>query len=197
MVRFYLIPILTVTDAEGFASRGPEYFAWRNSPPALFPGVRWEGRDYGNEPTMLVAADLTDPDAATLSGKADVVTFADVLDTKLGTNASTMQTAIEALNIPTGNLPASTTYRDVLRRLTAIFLVAQCAQGKGVTIFGPGVTLATQFGALPQAAQDAITTCAPALGYSLAGLTLTTTIRQMYSGIADQAAPTPMLGVTI
>lgn len=193
MVRFYIVPAIIVNGR-----RGPKYFAFRGNTTPLMPDtVNWEARDYGLEPSMIIAADLTDPQDVSLTGNADVIKFNDNLDTQVGANATSFQTAVEAINLPTGPIPATTTYRQLLRGFTGIFMLAQCAQGKGVSLFGAGATITTQFGALPQGSQDAITTCAPLLGFSTVGLVATTTIRQMYVSIANQASPTTMLGTAI
>jgi hypothetical protein len=103
MVRFYLVP---VEVSPGFT--GPKYFPYRGDPdpPALVQvgddgqSIRKESRTYGAEPSMLIAANTTDADDATLAAMPDVTKFADNLDTPLGARLGAMQTALEGLNLP-------------------------------------------------------------------------------------------------
>lgn len=191
MIRFYLVPVVLSGTA-----RGPKYFAWRNGPPPLFT-VGWEARDYGNEPSMLLAADMSDPDDATLSALSDVTKFADNLDSPLGARLATMQAALEALNLPAQMLTATTTDRQVIRGIMAIFSVAQCMQGKGFRVFGVGVTLATTMGQLSLSARQALQDCAAFLGYDITGITLASTIRQVLTTLVQQSSPSPMMGIMI
>lgn len=192
MVRFCLVPV------EGTATRGPKYFGYNDDPdpPALIQ-AGWEARDYGNEPLMLIAADVSDTDDATLSALVDVVKFADNLDTQLGAGLAAMQTALEALNLPAQMLTATVTHRQVIRGIMGCFAVVQCMQGKGFRPFEAGITLATQLSELGVPARQALQSCATTLGYDQTGITLASTIRQVLTKIVQQAAPSPMMGVTV
>ena len=64
-MRYYILPVDTVGNA-----RGPKYFKWGPSHPGY---VGWKGMDYGNEPVMLVAADLPPADHAVLAAQPDVI----------------------------------------------------------------------------------------------------------------------------
>jgi hypothetical protein len=194
VIRFYLVPVL-VTPATG--ARTPKYFATRYSPAPGGFAVPLASRDYGNEPSMLVAADMTDVDNATLVANTDVTKFADNLDQPLGADLATMTAALEALNLPAQMLTVATTHRQVVRGILAVFGVAGCMQGKGFRVFGAAITLATTLGSLPVAARTALQDCATALGYDQTGLTLASTVRQLLSVLVQQAAPAAMLGVTI
>lgn len=192
-VRFYLLPV------EGSSGRrGPKYFPYRGDPdaPALIQ-ANWNARDYGDEPLMLLAADLDDATSALLDGQADVTKFADDLDAQLGAQLAEMQNALEALNLPAQMLTSATTHRQVIRGIMAILTVAQCMQGKGFQVFGAGVTLATTLGAMPVAARQALQDCATSQGYDTTGITLASTVRQMLTKLVQQASPSPMLGVTV
>jgi hypothetical protein len=200
VIRFYLVP---VEAAPGFT--GPKYFPYRGDPdpPALVQlgddglSIHKEARTYGGEPSMLLCANTTDADDATLAALVDVTKFADDLDTQLGPRLAAMQTALEALNLPAQMLTTATTDRLVIRGIMAIFSVAQCMQGKGFNIFSAGVTLSTQLSALPVAARQALQDCAAFLGYDETGITLASTVRQLLTKLVQQASPSPMLGVTV
>lgn len=195
MVRFYLTPVETNPATNG---RGPKYFAYRGDPdaPALVSSP-WQARDYGNEPLMLVAADTADSDDALLAAQTDITKFADDLDTQLGARLAAMQAALEALNLPAQMLTATTTDRQVIRGIMAIFSVAQCMQGKNFNIFAPGITLSTTLSAIPAPARQALQDCATFLGYDQMGITLASTVRQLLTKLVQQASPSPMMGVTV
>ncbi|MBA3843513.1 MAG: hypothetical protein H0X39_13040 [Actinobacteria bacterium] len=191
MIRFYLVPALAVGDR-----RGPKYFNWFTAPTPLLLNP-WEARDYGNEPAMLLASDLSDADDATLTSQSDVTKFADNLDAALGANLATMQAALAALNIPGQMLTATSTYRETVRGIMGVFGVAQCMQGKGYNIFSPGITLSSTMASLPAAARTALSACGTALGYVISSVTGTSTVRDLLSLMMVQASPSPMLGVTV
>jgi hypothetical protein len=195
MVRFYLVPV--ETNAAG-NSRGPKYFPFRGdpNPPALI-ARDWEARDYGNEPSMVLAADLNDAEDALLASQPDVTKFADDLDTPIGAGLAAMQAALEALNLPANAITAGTTHRQVLRGVLGIFAIAQCMQGKGFRVFGGALTLTSTLGDLSVAARQALSSCAVTLGYDTSGTTLATTLRQVLVMIANQTNPTPMMGVSL
>lgn len=193
MVRFYLVPV----EVNG-NYRGPKYFPWGRDPdpPALIQ-AQWQARDYGDEPLMVVAADLDDTQDALLASQADVTKFADDLDMPLGANLAAMQAALEALNLPAQMLTSSVTYRQTLRGVLGIFAIAQCMQGKGFDIFAGGITLSTTMAQIPATPRNALEDCCVSLEFDISGVTGSTTVRQLLTLIANQASPTPMLGVTI
>lgn len=197
MIRFYLVPV--ETSASG-TERGPKYFrgAFRGEI-GYTPLVttQWRARDYGNEPSMLLAAEVSDSDDATLAALADVTKFADNLDTSLGAQLGAMQTALEALSLPAQMINSATTARQVIRGIMACFAVAQCMQGKGFRVFGAGITLATQLSALAVATRQALQSCATQLGYDQTGITLTSSVRDVLTKLVQQASPSPMMGVTV
>jgi hypothetical protein len=196
MIRFYLVPV----EVSG-NYRGPKYFNWSRDPdpPSLVhvlppsPVVK----DYGDEPLMIVAADVSDGDDAVLAALADVTKFADVLDTALGANLAAMQAALEALKLPANLLTAATTFRQTLRGILGIFMIAGCMQGKGFNIFAGAVTLSTTMSQIPAAPRTALQDCAVSLGFDISSVTGATTVRQLLNLIANQASPAPMMGVTI
>lgn len=193
MIRFYLVPV------EASAShRGPKYFPYHGdpNPPALIQ-ADWEAKDYGNEPSMLLASNLSNPDDVTLTAQPDVTKFADNLDQQMGADLATMQAALEALNLPAQMVTSTTTHRQVIRGIMGIFSVAQCMQGKGFRVFGAGITLATTLSALAVPARQALQDCATQLGYDQTGITLSSTIRQVLTLVVQQASPSKMMAVTV
>lgn len=203
-VRLCLIPVEESLDG---LRRGPKYIAWEGDPdpPALISGVRRGMMPFGFEPTALLAADLTAPQVSSLSAQTDVTMIPANLDNQLGANLATVQAELEALNIPADALTASYTFRQVLRGIVAIFLVAQRfkklrglpAQNAGSRLFPAGITLASTLGDISAGARQDLAAAASALGYDYAGLTLASTLRQVLKQLATQTSPINFLGVDI
>jgi hypothetical protein len=199
MIRFYLVPVETGTR------RGPKYFPYRGDPdaPAMIQlgddgnGIQWQARDYGNEPSMLIAANTSNADDATLAALTDVTKFADNLDTQVGSNLAAMQSALETLKLPAQMVTSTTSHRQIIRGIMGVFAIAQCMQGKGFNIFSGGITLSTTLSAIPTAARQALQDCATFQGYDQTGITLASTVRQLLTKIVQQASPSTMLGVTV
>lgn len=202
-VRFYLVPLEEgMNPGSGNPVRGPKYFAWPYDPdpPALVMSVPWEMRDYGREPTALLAADLSPGDHALVAGMSDVTAVPVNLDAQVGANLATVQTALESLNIPADTLLATHTYRQVLRGVMAIFALAQRFNGRlgqAGRLFPSGVTFATTLGDLSQTVREELKEAAQSLGYDYSGLTGASTMRDVLKAIARQQSPSPMLGVIV
>lgn len=204
MIRFYLIPV-EVNVIAGRTYRGAKYFPSRYDPdpPALIQmgdngqPIRAEMRDYGDEPSLLIASNTSDADDATLAALPDVTKFADNLDQQVGAQLATMQAALEALNLPAQMVTANTTHRQVIRGIMGIFDVAQCMQGKGFRVFGAAITLSTTLSTLSVPARQALQACATERGYDQTGITLASTIRQVLTLIVQQAARSTMLGISV
>jgi hypothetical protein len=197
MVRFYLVPAESVVFG-GQAARVPKYGPL-SATPLVAGGTRWEARDYGVQPTFLVAFDNTAAEDTALDARADVTKFADVLDDPLGARLAEVQAGLEALNLPAQMVTAATTHRQVIRGVMGIILVAQCMQGKGRDIFAPGITLATTMAQIAAAPRGDLNSCMTTVGFATiaASATGATTVRQLLSAIAQTASPSPMLGVTV
>lgn len=193
MIRFYLVPVITAGT-----TRGPKYFGWRFGPAPLFT-VGWEARDYGTQPSMLLAADMTNPDDATLVAPGDVTKFADDLDQPLGADLAAMQSALSALNLPGQMLTVNTPHRKVVRGIMGIFAVAQCMKGKGRDIFAASVTLNTTMAQIAVAPRTDIDACMRTAGYVAIADAATgaTTVRDLLTSIANVANPSRMMGVTV
>jgi hypothetical protein len=198
-VRFYLVPIETVDRPEGGTYRLAKYFTVSRVPRASdLLSVRWQMVDFGFEPTALVAADVTTAQNTSLAAQSDVTVIPANIDNTLGANVATVQSKLEALNIPADNLVAGATYRQVLRGVIGIFLIAQrfSAMQNG-RLFPPGITLSTTLGDLSQATRQKLIDAADQLRYDRSGLDLTSTLRQVLKQIANQQSPTTMLGVSV
>jgi hypothetical protein len=200
-VHIYLMSYTLLTDANGNKNYGPKYLPRRFPNPDMLAGLEGlEGRNmrYGDELVGLVALDVTPAQHTILTGPADVTAIPLNLDNQLGANVATVQTNLETLKIPAENLQASFTFRQVVRAVAFIFEVVQILRGKGLgLLFGPGVTLATTLGALPQAVRDGLQEAAISKGVDYSGLTGASTLRQALRTVANNAVPFTFLGVEI
>jgi hypothetical protein len=186
VIRIFLVPAVVVNG-----TRGPKYFTLTAQHQTV-PGTvlaPWEPIDFGNEPSILVATDISDTESATLEGMPDVTKFADNLDTPLGTRLGAMQAALEALNLPAQMLTAAVHDRTIVRGIMAIFGIGQCMQGKGFNIFAPGITLATTMRNLSAVARAALAACIDSFGYDRTDITLASTIRDLLTQLATQTPP--------
>ncbi len=179
--HLYLVPLIGtgVTDSN---PRTPKYIA------AL--SVPWAMVDYGFQPVALVAADVDGATDTSLQGNGDVTKIPDNLDNLLGAGAvSAVQTALENKNIPAGWVTSALSYRTVLRTIWGFFAFLQryaVVSGNTNPIIAASINLDTQFGSLPQTAQDNLAATAKSLGLNTTGVTGTTTLRVILKGIADQ-----------
>lgn len=203
-VRFCLVPIETSTlDAgAGTSRRGPKYFSYKGDPdpPALLAGVAWEMRDFGLEPTALLAADVTAGQATTLAAQPDVILVPANLDLTLGANLATVKASLDAVNLPSDLLASGTTYRQTLRGIMAMLALAQRVYGRagaGGRLFPSGVTLATPLSALSANARAALAGAADDLGYDRTSVVVTSTMRDVLKNVASQPTPSAMLGVAV
>lgn len=200
-LRLYLLPIEETFRANG-SLRGPKYFAYKGDPdpPALMIGVDWQMMDFGLEPTALLCANLSAGEHATLNANADVTAIPLNLDALLGANLATVQAALESLHIPADALTSGTTYRQVVRGVIAIFLVAQRFNGRvgaNGRLFPAGITLSTTLGDLSANVRGELKLAAEDLGFDYAGLTVASTLREVLKKLASQQSPQTLMGLAI
>jgi hypothetical protein len=200
-IRFYLIPIDEVARDSGGTYRLPKYVTTPRDPRGdqlLGVTVDRQFMDFGLEPTALIALNVTAGQHTTLVAQSDVVAVPVNLDATLGANLATVQAALESLHIPADSLVAGATYRQVVRAVVGIFLLAQRFSATANTrLFPASVVLTTTLGDLSANVRGQLQSAAEALGYSYAGLTLSSTLRDMLKAIGNQQSPLAMLGVAI
>lgn len=164
----------TITDA-----RRPKYAD------TDLAGVIWSMMDYGSEPFCLVGT----ADNAALNARADVTAMSTALDTNLSAaSVTSIKTALEAQNIPSNWVTTANTYRQFVRVIAGLFSLLQRFAFYSVTSLFSGNTLTTTFGTLSATMQGNILSAAADLGLSTAGLTASTTIRQMLVSVGQQYA---------
>lgn len=135
---------------------------------------------YGDEPVVFVCADVTAGQHTTLTANADVAALPVDIDQPIGAALPTVQSKLEALNIPAQWITEGMTYRAAVRILIAAFQFLGRHNGLHLErLLQGGVTLQTQFNELPLAARQRLIKTAESFGYDISGLTGTITIRQM------------------
>lgn len=179
-VRVYFVPVIgdgsSITNA-----RRPKYVS-----DGGIAGV-FQCMDYGNEPTMLVAADVTLAEQTALATNPDVIVVPANLDATIGANLGAVQAALDALNIPADWITGAMTYRIVLRWIARLFLISQKFQGlAGGRIFPAGITLNSTVGDLSTSVRQKLLQGAQSLNLDTSGITLAMTIRAALKLLGNQ-----------
>jgi hypothetical protein len=189
MDRLYLMPLIDVPDYPhpGETGRQPKYWTLVHG----IPGATTRQMDYGLEPVCLFAA--LGIDAAThttMTTDPEVNAFPPDLTTQIGANLSAVQAALDARNIPNQWIPATWTYRQLLRAIIILFQLGQRLHGLGAPrLFGGGVTLATPFNQLPAVLRTALQDMATSFNFDSSGLTGASPLRQILKALYDQWPP--------
>lgn len=181
--RLYIVPV--VGTGARTDPRRPKYFADGQLPSDL----AWSSMAYGQEPWMVVGADLATSQDNFVVGQADAFAIPFDLSTNLTAQQVTnVQNKLEAINVPANWVNTSMTWIQVVRIVLGMFLFMQRFNGlnQGVPLFSGGVTLGTQINQLTQTQRDNLTAAATSLGLSTAGITGTTTLRAALKNLADQ-----------
>lgn len=198
--RLYVMPMDTVVDGDS-TRRGPSYVAWSFDPdPSNNVAVDdWVLYDYGNHPWALVAVEAADANHALLAAKANVRQIPANLDTNVGAaNRDTVRAYLEAMALPGTWVVNGTQWREVVRTVCGCFTVGQRYDALIPTdpttgqptepTFGQRLdgNLNVQWQNIPQAVRDRVLAICAEFGYSTAGLTPTTTVRNILKNLADQ-----------
>jgi len=186
-VRFFIVPIVTLSNPR--ATRGPKYIG-------DLAGVLWQAMDYGKEDTMLVGADLSAAQITSVSANSDVTTIPAALDSTVGANLATVQSALEALNIPAGWATSGMTYRQIVGVVGRVFQILQRFKGAKIVRLFQGKTLDSTMSDFTSDQQTAMTTAVERIGLSTAGITGSTTLRAAIKALADQRPPFILMGET-
>jgi hypothetical protein len=211
-VRFYVMPMVLV-DAGGQLMHLPKYFprSYTESvgvqvpitgpplePEAALAGVDKHVVDQGIADVCLCAADVDAAQHSVLNGKADVDMIPVNLDNQIGANLDTTKTRMRTWNIPANWLTVTTTWRELVRGIFAIFQVGQALDGAGqVRLFPEGVTLQTTIGALDPTYRSILLGAIDGKGYDRTSITDSSTMEDLMEVLTSQAAPDTMLGVVI
>lgn len=116
MIYLFLMPIETKAWSVFKLARVPKY---------LVRTDRFSVVDYGWEPVGLVCLDTDATGAATLAAYPDVIKIPDNLDDEVGDRLAAVRTKLRAVNIPAKWVVESTTYREAIRVVVAVFHLMQ------------------------------------------------------------------------
>lgn len=187
MVRVYLAPVVVNTRF-----RVPQFID------GTVPSYATQA--YGDEPVMLVAADVTPAQHAAIIAHPEVAAFPADLTRTIGANLATVQAALEGFNMPAGFVTSGMTFKALVRWIARLCFFSQACAGdhRAGRLFPVGITLNSTVGDLSQPVRQAIQNAAAHFGISFAGVTLATTIRAALKILADQLPDVPsLLGVAL
>jgi len=188
--RLYIVPVIGSGSGTHDARR-PKYFETLTN---------WSAMDYGFEPVMVVGADLSVSDDASVIAQPDVTALPfDLAPHLTNPQVTSVRNALEALHIPALWVTTADTWIGVVRSVLGMFSFLQrfggiYAEQTGQvppSIFNGGVTLNTTFGGLPLAVRTAMLSTADSFGLSTAGLTAGTTLRAILKNLADAFGAQP------
>lgn len=197
-VRYYLVPRIGDGHGVPLAELTELNGSWRpkyTDRGALGPGndiVSWSAMPYGIENAFLLATDATTAQHNALAAQADVLAIPTALDSNVsGLAVTTIQTKLEAVNLPAEWVTTSLTYRDVLRRVGKMILFASryagIADANGYSQrWLDTVTLDTRWNQLTQIQQNRLRATADSLGLDYSGVINTMTLRQIIRLLGDQ-----------
>lgn len=187
-VRFYLAPVVVVNTR----FRVPQFID------GTVPSYATQA--YGDEPVMLVAADVTPAQHTAIAAHPEVGVFPADLSQTIGANLATVQATLEGFNIPAGFVTSGMTFKALVRWIARLCFFSQAFAGDylGGRLFPAGITLNSTVGDLSQGVRQAMQNAATHFGISFAAVTLTTTIRAALKILADQLPDVPTLaGVSL
>ena len=185
--HLYIAPALG--DGSKNDVRRPKYIADADPP------VSFSGMDYGFQPVFMVGADVSDAQDAALVALGDVRRVPDNLDSNPNAAGVTaVANFLETLNVPAGWVTTALTWRQITRTVAGLFLFMQRLHSflGDVRLIDAGVTLSTQFGALPLATRQALIATADSFSYDTSSLSGASTLRQILKVMADQWGAKPV-----
>ena len=184
-IQIYVMPMITGGGAGGTGLR-PKY-----RPPG------YAAITCGPETVCMLSANVDAATHTTISSDVEVSALPSNLAANMSASAVTTAVAFLDLHvIPSQWVSTSITYGQFVSTLGKIFQVFNLFAGKAGSIFTSGVTLATQYSALPLATKTALTDIAVFQGWDTTGITGSTTLRQIFKFMADKFPATlSLLGV--
>lgn len=202
-VRFYLVPMIGNGQDVPLSELSPTTGNFR--PKYTDPGVlgpvgefSWSGMPYPFENVYLLGADVTPEQHAALSAQADVLAVPNALDSNVSALAvTTIQSKLEAINVPAEWVTTSLTYRQVLRRVGKIIQFAQRHRGLHALRLLDGMTLDTRWNQLTEAQRTRLRSVADSFGIDYSGVTNTMTLREILRFLADQLPSFVLKGETL
>ena len=187
MYRLYVVP-MEATATNGATMVGPKYFS------GTTPDGPWACMNYGALPIAFVYADVGTTKHAEINAQPDAVAF----PADLGNNVSaaaldTVRQELRDRHLPSGWVGTNTTYREIVRTLAGVFLLAQRFHGiTGNSIFQGGYTLNSQLSDIPAGARSNLSLAANQLGWDVSGFTGSDTIRDVLEFIRQERGNVPV-----
>lgn len=196
-VRIYVMPIERVGNA-----RGPKYFKWWFNPDGI--DTVWSMKDFGYRDTCIIAADVTPAQHQEIAARDDVIAAPADIDSVIDTQQKrdAVVDALESLHVPAGWVEVGMTYREVVRPVTHLFLLAQRYYGQTASKYGEGLrlvepslgyTLDTLVSDIPAQVRQDLNEAAVSLGYDTSGVNGSWTYRRALKHLGDQWGDTPVL----
>lgn len=184
-VRFYLMPAV-IDVVNGRLTKHPKYDTLYRPTGAM---------DYGREGHFLVAADVSPAEHAAISGNADVASFPANLDNEIGAALATVTAEAESRNIPLAGIDATSTYRQLLRRVVLCCQLGQRLEGERFrlfpasvrqALFGGGITLDSAFNQLGANERTILIAVFDSFGFDRSALTAASTLRVILASFRAQ-----------
>ena len=201
MIRFYLMPaVIEVRNAR--LEKHPKY-------DALWAGKDFHVMDHGREGTFLCAVDVDAAQHAAIIANADIATFPVDLTTQIGAGAlANITTILESRHFHIDGITATSTYRQVLRRVIRCCLMAQRAEGmrfelfptpSKTQMFSGGITLNSAWADLTDEDRTVLIEVFRSFRFNRGTLTAASTMRQIFAAFVTQwpATDINLLGVDL
>lgn len=198
-LRFYLMPATVMPN-----NSRPEKYRLE----MIGQGIEWSTFSYGTTLTFLIGALVNAAQHTFVDAFVDVDSFPADLDAALTpAERNTLEAMLEAHNIPGDWVQAAAQVpnaRFVVRVLLGICFISQrfkgfdqLAGGSG-DLFQQGVTLNTQYSAMPLDYRARLVDAVTSLTYTVPiPVPPAATLRSLLRSIGGQQVPVPVMGVTV
>ena len=189
-IRFYILPAQIVWNERDRC--GPKYLKWQFDQNGL--DVQWRMKDYGMINVMLIAVQAEAAAHATLAAYADVIAAPENIDLTISQNAlPQVVQALESLRIPAGWVTTAHTYRQILRMIGGLFMLAQRHAGMHQeALIDSTAQLNLTWSQIPTARRQRLITTADSLNYDYSEIAATWTVRQILKHLGDQWGTAPI-----
>jgi hypothetical protein len=189
-IRFYHVPEEMVVNGADFYFK-PKYFS-------SVPPPEWRAISYGKEGSYLVRADVTAVEHAAINANADVTAIPANLADTIGGALTTVQTKLEAANLPSHWVTSEMTWRTFVVWVWRFFELQQLFLGvdwAANRLFIGDITLSSTVGDLTPTIRQRLNAGAQRRGLNTSSIGLSTTIRNALVILGQQLpAPVEIMG---
>lgn len=189
--QFFVLPTV-LYDEDGTLMWMPKYHDTH------LAGVGWSMMRYGPERWAIIRVDSDQAVLDLLAAESDVLAVPQDIDSSPGAAAVTViQAKYDAVNLPSGWINTSRTYRQMLRVTAGCFMLLQRYGGiigdHSVPVFSDGgVKLSKKLSSLPVDVRTNIETAANQLGLDTSFLIGDDTLGDMFRSFGVQWVDTPI-----